>query len=164
MKRLIRESQDIVYAMSNMVGKYVKLDGPLSFSFYFGTKDAFSTENSHGIRVKICPNRERYQPNNVSELELHGEYKLHNTAMIKKVVENEARTFFKKYKVLFAGVWEKVLLEENIVGYFKNRATLDDIVEESYLTKKQKSLLRSVSSIEKFEEIVRRYSMFNMND
>ena len=156
-------STEQIYAMSNLVGRYVKLDGPLSFSFYFGTKDAFGKENKHGIRVKICPSRERYQLNNVSELEIHGDYKLHNTANVSKDVEKEAKAFFKKFKVLFAGVWEKVLLEENITAYFKNRATLEDIVEESYLTEEQKSLL-NVSTIEDFEAKVRTYSMFNMND
>ena len=163
MKRYIKSTESI-FAMSNMVGKYVKLSGPLSFSFYFGTKEAFGTENRHGIRVKICPNRENYQPNNVSELEIHGDYRFHNTANISKSVEKEAKAFFKKYKVLFAGVWEKVILEENVTGYLKNRATLQDIIEESNLSNQHKLLLINVSTIEEFEQVVRNNSIFNMND
>lgn len=156
--------EDKIYAMSNIVGKFAKIEGPLPFSFYFGTKEAFGTENTHGIRVKIYPNRERYQPDNISELELHGQYMLHNTANINTDVVKCAKEFFRKYKVLFAGVWEKVLIEENITGYIKNRASLQDIIEESYLTEEQQRILDHVKTIDEFERLVRQHQMFNMND
>jgi hypothetical protein len=158
------KTSDKIYAMSNMVGEFLKIDGPLPFSFYFGTKDVFSTQNKHGIRVKICPNSAKYPPNNTSEFELHGQYKLHDTLRIKSDLEKHARTFFKKYKVLFAGVWESVLLEENVVGYFKDRASLQDIIEESYLSEEQQRILDGVQTVQEFETLVRRYKMFNMND
>ena len=89
---------------------------------------------------------------------------LHNTANINTNAVKSAKEFFRKYKVLFAGVWEGVLIEENVTGYIKNRASLQDIIEESYLTEEQQCILDDVKTIHEFERLVRQHQMFNMND
>jgi len=73
MKRLVY-TFDNVFGMSNMLGKFVKVGGPLNVSFYFGSKHAGGGEISHDIRVKVYPNREKFVDSDSFYLELHGDY------------------------------------------------------------------------------------------
>ena len=77
MKILINNTYNPIFGMSNMLGKNIKLDGPLSVSFYFGSKHTGvpnGGEISHGIRVKIFPNPEKFRESGSFTMELHGDY------------------------------------------------------------------------------------------
>ena len=148
--------------MSNLVGRYVKTDD-IDFSFYFSNKDNSVSEIPHGIRVKICWNPDKITDSAVDgTMELHGDYKYYHSKYASQKFTNakeinKARKFFKKYKVLFAGVWEKKLEENAVVFYFSKFFLLNDICNELNITE-------NINSIEDLEKYVRENNLFNMND
>ena len=165
MKRLIFTS-DSVFGMSNMLGKNIKLDGPLEMSFYFGSKHAGvpnDGEIPHSIRVKIFPNPEKFREAGSFYMELHGDY---NTSP-NNVSSSELkpiRRFFQKYKVLFAGAWEEAIVEDDITAYFRHRIDLEELIQGMPEYAKYKEYLDTVHSISEFEQIVRTHNIFSMND
>lgn len=162
MKLIIEQSESLL-EMANIRGKDVKTD-KLSFSFYFSRKDG----NSHGIRVKLLFNPNTMRQDVDGYMELHGNYEFilsPNHKNISNKLINEARVFFKKYKVLFAGVWENALDSVDVEDYFKGRVTLKDVIQP-VIEENNKILdvLYNIHTIAEFEHAVRKYKLFNMND
>lgn len=156
---MIIKSRENLFEMSNIVGKYVKLDN-VNFSFHFSSKD--EVHDRHGIRVKICWNRE-HLTNDKSVMYLHGNYNYvpcKNSPADNNDI-NEAREFFKKYKVLFAAVWEKVMNADPLEDYLKGYLSFEDLLKEIEVEFPKNS---SITNLEELEEVVRKNNLFNMND
>lgn len=149
--------------MSNVRGKSCEVDD-IDFSFYFSKKNS-----NHGIRIKVLWNREKTLRNDDGYMELHGDYRYFSSPKAQykpKAWEiNGLRYFCKKYKVLFAAVWECKLEEDDVADYFKGRVDLrslisffDNISEKNYF------LVNHCKNLRELEACVRENNIFNMND
>ena len=96
-------------------------------------------------------------------MELHGDYPVSDNELSNKEL-NKIRTFFKTYKVLFAGAWEEQIIEDDITAYLRGRIDLHELIEDMYLYNDYKDVLDKVSTIEEFEQVVRDNKIFNLND
>lgn len=167
MKIIHTNTSTPIFGMSNMIGRYVKLDGPLDISFYFGSKHAgvpVGGEIPHGIRVKISPNKEKFVTSDSCYMELHGDYDVKPENVLSGRLLKIARDFFKKYKVLFAGAWEEEIIEDDITAYLRGRIDLSELIQDMPLYDKYKDHLDDVTSISDFEQVVRANKIFNMHD
>ena len=162
--KIILEDVEKLMEMANLRGKQVKTDN-IDFSFYFSSKAG----NSHSIRIKICWNRERMKDNCVDGyMELHGDYKYVNSPGC-KIPNNkqivEAREFFRKYKVLFAAVWEGTLEADIVQLFFMKRIRWPEVLSEfEDISKIAYDKIQLCSNISELEAVVRKTHAFNMND
>ncbi len=160
-----QENQHLL-EMANLVGKTVNTD-VINFSFYFSDKFVAN----HGIRVKIIWNRNKMQGDNSGYLELHGDYKYESSNDSKKILNKEiekARTFFQKYKILFAAVWECELDPNYVVDYLRKKIDFKELLNgfdelENDNLNDWKNI-KQANNILDLEKIVRQYKLFNMND
>lgn len=158
----MKSENDYILEMANLRGKDIEIED-VDFSFYFSKKHP-----AHGCRVKICWNRDK-MTGEMNVLQLHGEYKYiqNNSSSYKPdaVEISTARYFAKKYKVLFAAVWEEKLDANDFIDYFRNRLTWEELmscfidVSPSDFDKIQKCRNRK-----ELEATVRAFKIFNMND
>ena len=149
-----------------MLGSKVKID-PLPFSFYFSRKNA----SRHGIRLKIFWNDSRIDDDRCGYIELHGNYRYSQDPRQKfkpkAYMIETARYFAKKYKVLFAAVWEGALGESEVQDFFKGQIFFKELVSEFYadrIGKQKYEALQYCNNLKDLEARVRQYSIFNMND
>lgn len=100
-------------------------------------------------------------------MDLHGNYEYIISNHKYKPTGREleiARSFFRKYKVLFAAVWEEVLdpsfVQDYLRGYldFKNLLTQFDLQGRDYYN------VNHCKTIKELEACIRKYRIFNMND
>ena len=157
------EDMDPVFS-ANVIGRYVKIDGPLDFTFYFGSKFAGGSASRHNIRVKLSVNPEKFIRSKSHVLELHGEYHCSDERKVPPKLRRQIVSFFKKYKVLFAGVWEEQISEDLVPEFFKAHIDLQTLIQNSPCYATHKDKLRSVKTVADFEKAVRKYQIFKMYD
>ena len=153
-------SQDI-FCMSNLRGKDIKIEN-VSFSFYFSSR-----ESSHAIRVKPMFNPNRVSKSAFGTLELHGDWKYTpgpNDKNVSKHQISEMKNFFKKYKVLFAAVWNDVLQENPVINYFQKVISFHELISEFDFYDEYADDLDSIKDIQELEQYVRQHNIFNMWD
>lgn len=154
--------EDWLLEMSNIRGKFVKVED-IDFSFYFSAKNS-----NHGIRVKIRWDREKLGTDFDGYLELHGDYKWNPVTHSKKVKQYEidtARYFFKRYKSLFAAVWELKLDENILIEYLKGQIPLHDLIKEfENISQKDIDKMLECNTTTELNKCVRENDIFNMND
>lgn len=159
--------ENVLLEMANVLGKNVKTD-TIDFSFFFSSKQ----RASHGIRVKIIWNRNSTKGGSIDGyFEMHGDYKYVESPNSKKIKEkyiDAARDFLKKYKVLFAAVWEDYLEESILQDYFCNHCIFKDVIIDMWSTNddanRELETLYETDDLVELENIVRKYKLFNMND
>ena len=150
---LLTETYDLL-EMANVLGKYVVTD-KIPFSFYFSDKIGMQ----HGIRVKIKWNRDKFTKPEDGYMELHGDYVfVSRGSHIPQKDINFARQFFKKYKVLFAAVWECELDPAEVQEFLAGRLKIEDIL---VLLNISDSSIKTLADLEVY---VRKNNLFNMND
>ena len=155
----------ILMEMANVVGNKVVLENRLPFSFYFSTKEA--VHSRHGIRLKVLWNPNKAPDVADGYFEMHGDYDYIVASHKYKPTSKEleiARNFCKKYKVLFAAVWEGVLDPDPLQDYFKGRLKLNELLSKFELTGRQYYNVNHCTFLEELEACVRRYNIYNMND
>ena len=158
-------NEDILWEMANARGIRVKIDD-INFSFHFLTK----SEMRHAIRVKITWNREKISNGNFDGyIEAHGDYRYYQSSKSKshpsKKEVDRARMFVRKYKVLFAAVWEKKLDQNAVLGYFEGAYNFKQLVSQfEGITEKQFYIINHCNSLTELEKVVRENKIFNMND
>lgn len=156
----------VLIEMANMVGNDVAVEKRLPFSFHFCDKDA--VHGRHGIRAKIIWNPSKAPASADGYMELHGDYKYMESQKKYKPDEKEirvARDFFKKYKVLFAAVWEKKLDPSYVQKYLSGTIQLNQVLMNLQdVTEKQFYWANHAKTVEELESIVRDKKIFNMND
>lgn len=155
----------ILMEMANVRGIDTVIEARLPFSFYFSTRKA--VHDRHAIRLKV-----RWTPNKSPEeadgyFELHGGYEYTTASHRYKPTSKEleiGRNFCKKYKVLFAAVWEGVLYDGDLQDYFKGRLKLNELLSKFELTGRQYYNVNHCTSLDELEACVRKHNIYNMND
>ena len=154
----------LLLEMATVRGNYVKTD-KIDFSFYFSDK----TECNHRIRVKVKWNPVRVSGSLDGYFELYGDYVYvqsnnsdsHPSA--KSIID--AQNFFKKYKVLFAAVWEMKLEADDLVDYFRGRLTWKQLLKcFMNVNDIEYNMIQLCNDRKELEKCVRVYEIFNMND
>ena len=153
--------EDYLIELANLRGKDVKIED-IDFSIFFSRKIP-----NHGCRVKICWNRDK-MTNEMGNLEAHGDYKYTQNSSYKKPSNydiEEARYFVKKYKVLFAAVWEEKLDQTDVCDYFRGLISWQKLMTcFQNVSEQDFERLRICYNRKDLEDCVRRYHIFNMND
>lgn len=156
----------VLMEMANIIGNDIKIDNKLPFSFYISPK--FAVHKQHGIRAKIIWNPSKAPADADGYMELHGDYGYTVGSHKYKPTGKElkiARDFFKKYKVLFAAVWEEKVDTSYVQDYFRGYITFKELLSKfSNITEKQYYYLNHANNLTELEETVRKYKIFNMND
>lgn len=162
----LNDPSKVLMEMANVRGVDVKLVSHLPFSFHFYGKDA--VHQQHGIRIKMIWNPSKAPYDADGYMELHGNYDYNMDSHKYKPTEKElkiARDFFKKYKVLFAAVWESVLYDGDLQDYFKGRIDLRDLISKFDVENENNYyFINHCKSLEELEDCVRKNNIFNMND
>lgn len=152
---------DDIFGMSNIIGNRVKTDN-IDFSFYFSIK-----KSSHAIRVKVAFNYNRVNIDDFGTLELHGDWEFTPGKNDKNVSGKQVRQmkeFFRKYKVLFAAVWEQRIYESFISEYFFGTITFPELLQEFDFYEDYSTEINEILSIDELEHFVRENNIFNMWD
>lgn len=117
--------------MSNILGNEVKVEPKLHFSFYFSTKKV--VHDRHRIRAKILWNPSKAPADADGHIDLHGNYEYiigsHKCEPTSKGL-SIAKNFFKKYKVLFAAVWEEVVDQSYVERYFNGDYNIKQLLSK----------------------------------
>ena len=123
----IMESQydEVFLEMADVRGKDVKTD-KINFSFYFSAQNS-----SHWIRVKIRFNPEGLRNKDFDGyMELHGNFKWTPNRNVPKRDVELARSFFKKYIVLFNAVWNETLYSGDVIDFFRCRMSFPTLLQQ----------------------------------
>ena len=158
-----RSDEDLLMEMANLRGKDVKIED-INFSIYFSPKQT----DQHSIRIKVLWNRERMNSGNFDGvLYLHGdyEYKQNPNADNKPDMYDifELRYFAKRYKVLFAAVWENKLDPNDVEDYFKGRLSFEELLTLFLdLDSDDYDKIQQARNIKELEQIVSGNNIFNM--
>ena len=165
MKRLLYHSKnhEDIFAMSNVVGKFVKNPNKLPFSFYFSQKG----DNKHGIRVKPMFNPNKLSVRLCGNLELHSNWNYTPGPDDKNISSKQIKQmkdFFRTYKVLFAAVWEEELQEYALEDYLRGLCSWEDMMHEFEFYEEYHQELDQIQNCEELESFVRENNIFSMND
>ena len=153
--------------MANAVGNNVKREKNLPFSFFFSSKKA--VRGTHGIRVKILWNPSKAPADADGFLELHSDYEyipgIHKYESSAEEL-SIARKFFKKYKVLFAAVWEDVISDPSqLVMYFYGKISWKELMKQFDTGNSDWNFyIQTTDNVKELEQLVREENIFNMND
>ena len=74
------------------------------------------------------------------------------------------KEFFRKYKVLFAAVWEQRIYESFISEYFFGTITFPELLQEFDFYEEHTTEINEIQSIDELEHFVRENNIFNMWD
>ena len=155
----------VLMEMANFVGNTIQLEKYLPFSFHICTKEA--VHQKHGIRAKILWNPSKAPSSADGYMELHGDYDYTSGSHKYQPTGKElqiARDFFKKYKTLFAAVWEEVLDADPVQDYFKGRLSLKELLTKFDLKGRDYFEVNHCNTLTELEQCVREHNIFNMND
>ena len=156
----------VLMEMANIRGNDIKVESRLPFSIYFSTRGAI--HNQHGIRLKVLWNPSKAPASADGYMELHGDYGYTVNSHKYKPTARELKTlgdFARKYKILFAAVWEEKLYDGDLQDYLKGRISFKELLTKFYdISEKQYYHLNHAKNLQELEEIVRKYKIFNMND
>ena len=156
MKLHIREDDNFLMEMANVVGKYVSVPNKLSFSFYFSAKNG-----NHSIRVKPSFNSERLLANQVGTLKLCDDWEYTPGSDDKDVKQkeiNKMKEFFRTYLVLFCAVWDMQLSEYPVQKYFEGDFPLQKVMEDlDFYTPE----MDEIKTIEELEDYCRMNNLVN---
>ena len=162
----VREPSKLLFEMANLRGEDVEVEDGLPFSMYISSKDV--VHGVHGIRVEIVWNPAKMRSDADGFMELHGDYKYVAGKYKKKPTADEekcAREFFKKYKVLFAAVWENKLVDSAVTSYMMGDRSWTKLLGNfKDITEDEQCKINHCKTIEELEKCVRDNNIFNMND
>ena len=162
----LKDPSKILLEMACIRGVDIKVE-KIPFSFYFSNKE--DVYGRHGIRAKVQWSPIRIRSRDADGyLELHGDYDYISGSHKYKPTGKElteAREFFKKYKILFAAVWEDKLHQNDLQHYFEGSinwkellSKFDGVGEKGYYN------INHCNSLEELEACVRKHKLFNLND
>ena len=155
----------VLMEMSNVLGVDFKFYKNLPFSFFFGSKGM--VREQHGIRVKVKWNPQKAPRDADGYIELHGNYKYvqgsHKYTPTQKEL-NTLREFVKKYKILFAAVWEEVLDSSRLSDFFKGNMSFTELLSKMDLSGRKYYDVNHCKTLSELENCVREKHIFNTND
>ena len=151
---------DDILCMASMLGDDVKVPGKLPFSFYFSTNNS-----SHSIRVKPIFDPCRMSADLAGTLKLSDPWEYipgKNDHNVDPKQIRKMKSFFRKYKVLFAAVWCGVIQETPVCDYFRGMKPLDVLMKDFDFYNEYKDDMDDIDSIEELEEFVRENSLLHL--
>lgn len=158
MKRYIHSSENI-FAMSNVRGKYIKVEKDIPFSFYYSPRNS-----SHGPRVKPVLDPSKMNLSDTGTLELCDDWKFtpgsRDRHYSSKVV-NSMKDFFRKYLVLFLLVWDMQLDDPELEDYFRCDISLHELIADLSFYEEHKVELDKINSVTQLEDFCRKNRLVN---
>lgn len=163
----LHDPSRVLMEMANALGNNIKKEKRLPFSFYFSPKKV--VRGAHGIRVKILWNPSKMGPDSDGYMELHGNYDYISNPKRYKPSQDEinlARDFFKRYKVLFAAVWEDVIQDPSqVTMYLYDKISWKELMEQFDTGNSNWNFyIQTTDNIKELEQLVKEENMFNMNN
>jgi len=158
MKRLVYSIEDI-FAMSNVLGRFIKVENNVPFSFYYSPRNS-----SHGPRVKPILNPSKMWLSKAGTLKLCDDWEFtpgQDDKHISSKVVNEMKAFFRKYLVLFLLVWDLQLPDPLLSYYFQGQIPLSEIIESLDFYDEFKNELDKMSTVFELEEFCRNNDLVN---
>ena len=158
MKKLIRESEDI-FAMSNVRGKYIKVEQNIPFSFYYSPRNS-----SHGPRVKVLFNPDRMRQNLAGTLKLCDDWLFvpgKDDLNVSNSKIASMKQFFRKYLILFLLVWENLLDDPDPEDYFRGDIDLHKLITLIDFYPEFAKEMDEIKSISELEDFCRKNNLVN---
>lgn len=160
MKRVLKN--DVILAMSNVRGKYVKNPHQLSFSFYFSSGSGVP----HSIRVKPSFNPDKKLKKSMTgTLKLCDDWEFIPGPHDGKVDSNDIadmKQFFRYHIVLFAAVWDEQLQDGILEDYFKGDITFNEMLQDLDFYDDYKLQLDRISTVDALESFCRKHELVNL--
>lgn len=151
-----------LFCLSSVRGNDICVPHKMPFSFYFSQKE-FTME----FNVKPLFNLDKIIPMEFGTLKMYDDWEYIPGPNDKDVSEeqiNEMKNFFKKFKILFAGVWEVEIPENALSDYLRGYSNFQGLLKECYFYDDYKIEMDSIETIEEFEQFIRDNNIFNMWD
>lgn len=158
MKRYIKNS-DAIFAMSNVRGKYIKVEEGIPSSFYYSPRNS-----SHGPRVKPVLNPDKMKMSDAGTLKLCDDWKYTPGARDKKPAADIVKImkdFFRKYLVMFLLVWDKKIDDPYLEDYFRGDIDFHEFVEETSFYAEYADELDTVNNVAELEQFCRKNNLVN---
>lgn len=157
MKRVIYSAEEIV-AMSNVRGKYVKVDR-IPFSFYYSVKNS-----NHGPRVKVTMNAEKLRPMRMSSMKLCDDWNIDRNDQDTEISgkdEKQMKEFFRKYLILFLIVWSDLVSEPELADFMEGRIDLHQFIVDTDFYEDYKEDLNKIDNVADLEAFCRKNNLVN---
>lgn len=158
MKRYIKSHEDI-FAMSNVRGKYIKVEKNIPFSFYYSPRNS-----SHGPRVKVIFNPDRMKQDAAGTLMLCHDWEFvpgKDDSHVSSRDITRMKEFFRKYLILFLLVWDKHSDDPDAEDYFRKDMSLHELITRIDFYSEYSTELDTISSIEELEDFCREHDLVN---
>lgn len=156
-------NENTLMEMANLRGKDVKIED-INFSIYFSPKQT----DQYSIRIKILWNREKMNSGKFDGiLYMHGDYEYRQSLNADNKPDKfdilELQYFAKRYKTIFAAVWENKLDPNDVEDYFKGRVSFKELLnlflEISY---EDKQKIKKANSLKELTQIIKENNIFNL--
>jgi len=159
MYRIVKSSKAI-FAMSNVLGRFIKVEENVPFSFYYSPRNS-----SHGPRVKPVLNPEKMRISDAGTLALSGSWKFipgKNDKSASEQLVDDMKKFFRKYLVLFLLVWEGIADDPALGYYLEGRLDLSEFIKTLDFYEKYQKELDAITSVQELEQFCRDHNLVNM--
>lgn len=159
MKRLIKADTEDIFAMSNVLGKFIKVEKNVPFSFYYSPRNS-----SHGPRVKPLLNPNKMWIDKAGTLALCDDWNFTPGQSDKHVPSSDVKVmkgFFRKYLVLFLLVWDKKIPDPDLQYYMEGRMSLSELIEDAIFYDDYKTELDKTTSVAELETFCRKNDLVN---
>lgn len=156
----IEDLHEDIFGMSNVLGRFVKVEPNPGFSFYYSPRNS-----SHGPRVKPVMNAEKMKLEDAGTLALTGDWTFIPGTKDEKVSGKqiqEMKKFFRKYLVLFLLVWEEEANDPDLGYYLQGQMTLSELIQHLTFYEEHKADLDKIETVEALEAYCRDKNLVNM--
>lgn len=151
--------------MANLRGNDIKLHSSIPFSLFISSEKA--VRGVHAIRVKVLWNPNKMTATPDGELQLHGSYDYKVYSHKYKPTSSELsllKNYCKKYKVLFAAIWESILDPTDFIHYQEGLINFKELLTKFDLSGKNYYLVNHCNNVEELESCIRENKIFNLWD
>lgn len=160
MKKLIKATSEDIFGMSNVRGKFIKVEQDIPFSFYYSPKNG-----NHGPRVKVRFNPNKINLDSVGTLKLCDDWEFISGPDDNHVSNSDIKTmkeFFRKYLILFLLVWDKHVDDPELEDYFRGDISLADFIRSIDFYTTYSNELEEINNVTTLEEFCRDTNLVNM--
>lgn len=158
MKRYVHSIEDI-FAQSNVLGRFIKVEKGIDFSFYYSPRNS-----SHGPRVKPIMNPQNMRIANAGTLELCDDWNFtpgKNDQHCSNKEVNEMKAFFRKYLVLFLLVWDQIADDPSLGYYMQGQFSLSEFIQTCDFYEDYKGELDQINDVAELEQFCRDNKLVN---
>lgn len=151
-----------VLCMSNVRGNKVRVQKNLPFSFYFS-----ASQGEHSIRVKPMFNPSKLKDNMAGTLKLCDDWEYIPGPDDKNVSAKDIakmKSFFRRFLVLFAAAWERIVDDGDVYDYLVGDITLPELIEQFSFYDEYSEELDDITSVAELEQFCRDNDLVNLFD